>query len=65
MPLPPVSLPINGPLYAGPLTMASRVTLTIPPNCALCGVNVYLQGALVDVATGIGLTNGLELKFGC
>lgn len=65
VPLPPVSLPINGPLYAGPLTMASRVTLTIPPNCALCGVNVYLQGALVDVATGIGLTNGLELKFGC
>ena len=41
-----------------------RVVLHTPVSCALIGVSVCAQGALFELITDVGLTNGLGLQLG-
>ena len=55
---------LAGPPWAGPGSPAA-FALPVPYMPALVNVSVYLQGALVDSATGrIGLTNALRVRMG-
>jgi hypothetical protein len=59
-------LQLAGPPWAGPL-LPSPVQLPVPPLPSLIGVDLFLQGVLVNPFGGgptFGLTNGLEIKIG-
>ena len=38
--------------------------LVIPSNCSLMDVFIYCQGAAIDIHSGIGLTNAIDLRIG-